>query len=100
MKLKLDSSIVVHCPKKQIANNLMKIYEESKLVWCSGKKPVNSTFWLEHRHGTCVTLENKFVFGTKEFYLSKKRVISFDEFLVMQNIEKCGNEFVQTKIPE
>lgn len=55
----LDKSLIIHCPDKSLATELMELLEKNGVAWVDGQKPTSSSKWERHRETTCYWVESK-----------------------------------------
>lgn len=52
-------NLTIHCPKEELAEDLMEIFQRNGIRWCEGSLPMARTYWREHESDTCYWVESK-----------------------------------------
>lgn len=92
LELVEPQKMVVHCPTKAEANQLMQAYERKGWVWVSWDNPTKWNNWKHHKEDTCYIFEDKFGYWRKERYLDRwYKVITFQEAMELLG-EKVENK--------
>lgn len=54
-----NQNLIIHCPDKSLADELMEILERNGVKWGGGESPVSDSMWTENREETCYWVESK-----------------------------------------
>ncbi|HLD54730.1 MAG TPA: hypothetical protein VJB35_00575 [Candidatus Nanoarchaeia archaeon] len=88
----LDKTVVQTQSKKEYWD-LMRVCECADWKWESENKPTTRSFWEMYRKRTCISVQGKVGFSSKEFYESiNYKIIQPKEFY---NIESITNSIIE-----
>lgn len=77
--------LIIHCPTKELSNQVLKKLEGEGVVWTEGQKPTELNHWDEYKENTCYYLkDNKLKFSDKSFWqieCPNVPIISAEEYL-------------------
>ena len=88
LKLKSLEKTVVNTKTKSEYLKLMRVYETGEWNFkLGGEIPTKTNYWEKFKAQTCISVENKFGFATREYYESSgEKIISLNEFYKKQRI--------------
>lgn len=55
----LDKNIIIHCPDKSLASELMEILERNGIKWGFSESPTSHSWWVDYMEETCYWVESK-----------------------------------------
>ena len=66
--LDTHKNLIIHCPCKDLAEDLMEVLEKNGVVWCGDEPPTSNTKWSENAEDTCYWVESKVLFYSEKQY--------------------------------
>ena len=72
--LDTHENLIIHCPCKDLAEDLMEVLEKNGVVWCGDEPPTSNTKWSENAEDTCYWVESKCCSIAKSSMLMKTQM--------------------------
>ena len=77
----MEKEFVVHCPKEELSEKLMKLLDKNKKVWNGGESYLNSSKWGVYKENTCYNIKSG-KFADIKFYRGRViTIIPVQEYL-------------------
>lgn len=79
--LKIDENTVVHCPTKELANEVLTIADRLGYCWVDSNSFLNYNHWYSYEKDTCYNLGKGLIFDIDFYTTEGYKIISAEEFI-------------------
>lgn len=66
--LNTHKDLIIHCPSKDLSEDLMEVLERNGVVWCTDEAPTMDTKWNANAEYTCYWVESKKLYYSDKQY--------------------------------